>query len=81
MTTLYEIYTSPKCPRCDQLKQMMKEKKMPFISYILNIDYTLVDLKEKYPHAQSFPVLVNNGVLIQKPLAYVDGFEKGSIIV
>ena len=53
----YTIYSKPSCSQCDQAKMLLTMKEKTFTVKMLDVDYSLEDLKEKVPSAKSFPVI------------------------
>lgn len=51
------IYSKPACSQCDQAKMLLKMKGIEFTSKVLDVDYTLEELKELVPTARNFPVI------------------------
>jgi len=62
--TQIEIYTKPDCIFCSKLKTFLHDKRMHFIENKLNEDFTREILKEKFPNAVSYPVVVVDGFMI-----------------
>ena len=59
-----EIYTKPDCIFCSKLKTFLYDKRLPFVENKLNEDFTREILKEKFPNAMSYPVVVVDGFMI-----------------
>ena len=59
-----EIYTKPDCIFCSKIKTFLYDKRLPFVENKLNEDFTREILKEKFPNAMSYPVVVVDGFMI-----------------
>ena len=58
------VYTRPECPYCDAVKKMMNTYGVSFEEKILNIHFTREILRENYPTAVTYPVVVVDGYFI-----------------
>ncbi len=54
------IYSKPSCSQCDQAKMLLNMKGIDFIFKMLDVDYTLDELKTLVPNARTFPVIFKN---------------------
>jgi glutaredoxin 3 len=61
---LVEIYTKDNCGYCTAAKSLLEDNKISFREYKLNVDFTREMVKEKYPSATSYPVIVVDGYYI-----------------
>jgi glutaredoxin len=59
-----EIYTKPDCVYCTKLKNLLSSRNTNYVEYKLNEDFTTTQLKEKFPHAKTFPVVIVDGFMI-----------------
>lgn len=64
-----EIYTKDNCGYCVAAKSLLDSKKMEYVTYNMPEQISLEDLKEKFPHARTFPVIVING-------EWIGGFDQ-----
>ena len=55
---MIEIYTKPNCTYCVYAKNYLKTKNISFMEYKLDVDFIKEDIKEKYPEAKTYPVVV-----------------------
>lgn len=53
-----EIYTKDNCSFCDDAKIFMRNASISFTEYKLNGDFTKEILKDKFPLASTYPVIV-----------------------
>lgn len=58
------IYSKPSCSQCDQAKMLLNMKSIEFTVKMLNIDYTLEELKELVPTARAFPIIFKDDVYL-----------------
>jgi len=59
-----EIWSKPDCPYCARAKSVLRTNNISFTEKMLNRDFTREILKETYPSAMSFPVVVVDGFYI-----------------
>jgi glutaredoxin len=59
-----EIYTKTDCDFCTNLKEFLERKKLSYTENRLNEDFTREGLKEKFPTALTYPVVVVDGFMI-----------------
>ena len=55
------IYTKDNCSFCTSAKMLMSSKGIQYNELKLNEDYSKETLKETYPSAKTFPVIVIDG--------------------
>lgn len=58
------IYSKPSCSQCDQAKMLLKMKGIDFNFKMLDVDFTLNDLKNLAPTAKTFPVIFKEDVYL-----------------
>ena len=51
------IYSKSACSQCDQAKMLLSMKGIDFTVKMLNVDYTLEELKDLVPTARAFPII------------------------
>ena len=51
------IYSKSSCSQCDQAKMLLSMKGIDFTVKMLNVDYTLEELKDLVPTARAFPII------------------------
>lgn len=63
---MISIYSKPNCPQCDMAKKLAAMKGLEYGVLVLDEDYTLEELKERFAEKlpRSFPVVVEDGTLI-----------------
>lgn len=66
---MIEIYTKDNCVYCSQAKLLMTTNGLQYTEHMLGIDFTREMLKENFPTATSFPVVVIDGF-------YVGGYNQ-----
>lgn len=80
---MYTIYSKPNCPNCISAKQLLESKQLPFQVFELDIGqdkkadvtyYTVQQLKERVPTAQSVPQIFIEGELDSREI-YIGGFN------
>jgi len=59
-----EIYTKLNCSYCALAKQILNQNNIAFTESVLEKDFTRETLKEKFPTATSYPVIVLDGYFI-----------------
>jgi glutaredoxin 3 len=59
-----EIYSKPNCSYCALAKQVLRDNGISFSENILEKDFTRETLKEKFPSATSYPIIVLDGYFI-----------------
>lgn len=57
---MLEIYTRDNCSACYRLKEFLAEKKIPYTEKVLDKDFNSDMLKQLYPQAHYYPVIVDN---------------------
>ena len=58
------IWSKPNCPYCSRSKHILSINNIPFTEKVLGKDFTREILKEAYPSAMSYPVIVVDGFYI-----------------
>lgn len=61
---MVEIYTKENCTYCVQAKNILRDRQISFVEYKLNEDFTREIILEKFPEAETFPVVVVDGFRI-----------------
>lgn len=59
-----EIYTKLNCSYCALAKHILKDNNIAFSESVLEKDFTRETIKEKFPSASSYPVIVLDGYFI-----------------
>jgi glutaredoxin 3 len=59
-----EIYTRENCGYCTAAKELLRDRSISFSEFKLNEDFTREFLLEKFPGAQTYPVIVVDGFRI-----------------
>lgn len=59
-----EIYSKQNCSYCAMAKQILKNNNISFTENVLEKDFTREMLKERFPDATSYPVIVLDGYFI-----------------
>lgn len=60
----YEIYTKDDCPYCNLAKATLRNVGATFTEKKLYRDFTKEQLKEKFPSAKTFPIIVLDGFVL-----------------
>lgn len=63
------IYTRPECKFCNNAKSLLNSKNIMFSEQKLGEDFTRDFLKENYPSAMTYPVVVVDGF-------HIGGYEE-----
>jgi len=63
------IYTRPECKFCNNAKSLLNSKGIGFNEQRLGEDFTREFLKENYPNAMTYPVVVVDGF-------HIGGYEE-----
>lgn len=58
------IYSKPSCSQCDQAKMLLSMKGIEFTVKMLNVDYTLEEIKSLVPTARAFPIIFEDDVYL-----------------
>ena len=58
---MIEIYSRSGCTFCDQAKVLLRSRSVPFTEKMLGVDFTRDQLIEWFPHATTYPVVVEDG--------------------
>jgi len=61
---IVELYTKANCNYCSLAKQILRDNQVPYTENMLDRDFTRETLKEKFPTAVTFPVIVLDGYFI-----------------
>lgn len=65
MTPIHvEVFTKPDCPYCGAAKTMMNTYGVSYEEKILDVHFTREILREKYPSAVTYPVIVVDGFFV-----------------
>ena len=66
---MIEIWSKPQCIFCDKAENLCKIKGLEYKKYMLDTDFSLEDLTEKFPNARTFPQIIQDG-------QYVGGYTE-----
>jgi glutaredoxin len=58
---MYEIYTKPACVRCEEVKAIFIAKKIFYKEYIVGEDFSVAEIKEKFPRINLLPIILKDG--------------------
>ena len=58
------IWSKPNCPYCDQAKNLLKLKGIPYTEKMVGIEYTKEDLLKEVPNARTVPQIFLDEELI-----------------
>lgn len=64
-----ELYTKDNCAYCTRTKYLLADKNIAFREHKLNADFTREFIKERYPQATAYPVVIIDGY-------YIGGYEE-----
>ena len=71
---LVEIWGKPACLFCDKAKALSRQEGLNYIYHQLDEDFTIEELKERFPDAKTFPqILVDD--------KYIGGFSEYRIFI
>lgn len=65
---LIEVYTKHGCGACDVAKRQLNERSLSFVEYRCPEDISLEDVKVKFPHVRTFPVVLVDGRQVTSPI-------------
>ena len=65
---MYKIYTKDSCSYCTAAKDLLRNKKQPFVEFTIGRDVTKEMLLEIVPHARSVPQIFYND-------EYIGGYD------
>ena len=71
---LVEIWGKSACLFCDKAKALSRQEGLNYIYHQLDEDFTIEELKEKFPDAKTFPQIVVDG-------KYIGGFSEYRIFI
>ena len=74
---MIEIYSKKNCSYCAQTRNFLKDGAIPFREYKLDEDFTKEILKEKYPSASTYPVIIVDGFYIGGFVQLKEQFNQG----
>ncbi len=60
----YTIYSKEKCPFCIKAKDYLSKRGLSFTVFTLGEDFTVDEIREKFPDAKTFPIIVEDGRMI-----------------
>lgn len=66
---IVEIYSKDACMFCERAKLLLQSKGVPFTEQKLGVHFTREAILEKFPTAQTFPIVVVDGF-------YIGGFKE-----
>ena len=66
---MIEIWSKPSCIFCDKAVNLCELKGLQYSKYMLDVDYSMQDLLDKFPNARTFPQITSEG-------NYVGGFTE-----
>ena len=58
---MIEIWSKPSCIFCDKAVNLCKLKGLEYKKYMLNDDYTMEEMVDKFPDARTFPQIIFDG--------------------
>ena len=58
---MYEIYTKPACVRCEEVKALFIANKIFYKEYVVGKDYSVAEVKEKFPRINLLPIILKDG--------------------
>jgi len=77
---MYEIYTKPACVRCEEVKALFISKGIFYKEYVVGKDFSTAEIKEKFPKANFYPVILKDGKRITTIDELRDNIESEVII-
>lgn len=77
---MYEIYTRPACVRCEEVKALFISRGIFYKEYVVGKDYSVAEIKEKFPKVNFLPIILKNGKRITSIDELRDEIESEVII-
>lgn len=71
---IVEIWGKPVCPYCEKAKALSRQEGLNYVYHQLDEDFTIEELKEKFPNAKTFPQITVDG-------KYIGGFQEYRIFI
>ncbi len=71
---IVEIWGKPACPYCEKAKALSRQEGLNYVYHQLDEDFTIEELKEKFPDAKTFPQITVDG-------KYIGGFSEYRIFI
>ena len=57
---MFTVYTKDNCTFCDQAKQLLTSKGIPYVAKHLGIDITREELLQRIPNARTMPQIIKS---------------------
>ena len=67
--SMIEIWSKPQCIFCSKAVRLCELKKLDYRKHMLDVDFTLEDLRNRFPEARTFPQITMDG-------AYIGGYAE-----
>lgn len=77
---MYEIYTKPACVMCEEVKALFISKKVFYREYVVGRDYSVTEIKEKFPRINLLPIILKDGKRITTIDELRDDLEETNVI-
>lgn len=61
---MYKLYTKDKCPFCVRAKTALTERALEYQSFELGKDFSREEIKEKFPNAKTYPIILLDDQMI-----------------
>jgi glutaredoxin len=61
---MFEIYGSEECFSCVLAKTILRDRNLEFKEYVVGRDLTLKEFVEKFPHRNTLPLILRDGLRI-----------------
>lgn len=58
---MIEIYTRPKCPRCVEMKDLLRKRGIGYVEKVLDFDVPTSEVVKMFPGVNYLPVLAVGG--------------------
>lgn len=58
------IYSKTGCPYCSKIKSVLEQRNIPFVYYLLDVDFTKDEFYSEFGQGSTFPQVVIDGAQI-----------------
>ncbi len=80
---MIELYSKNNCSSCIQAKDLLNRKGLKYVEFNIDTNYTVEELKQRFPDAKTVPQLVINGQRVagyEQLVEWVDNYDKSRFL-